>query len=83
MVSYRPRGTYFVTTDIRPLGWDDAERFCRELPHRAGVVSVPCGVFYDEPGAAERALVRWTFSKREPVLAEALQRLGEADLAAS
>ena len=83
MDAYRPRGTYFVTTDIRPLGWVDAERFCRELPHRAGVVAVPCGVFYDEPGPAERALVRWTFSKRESVLDEALQRLRRADLTGS
>jgi N-succinyldiaminopimelate aminotransferase len=78
--TYRPSGTYFVTTDIRPLGWPDAETFCRELPHRAGVVAVPCAVFYDTPGPAERALVRWTFSKRESVLDDALERLGGADL---
>ena len=46
-------------TDIRPLGWSDAGAFCRQLPHRAGVVAVPCAVFYDDPGPAERALVRW------------------------
>lgn len=81
--AHRPRGTYFVTTDIRPLGWDDATTFCRELPHRAGVVAVPCDVFYDQPGDAERALVRWTFSKRESVLTEALGRLHQADLTTS
>jgi N-succinyldiaminopimelate aminotransferase len=78
--AYRPSGTYFVTTDIRPLGWSDAESFCRELPRRAGVVAVPCGVFYDQPGPAEDSLVRWTFSKRENVLIEALDRLASADL---
>jgi N-succinyldiaminopimelate aminotransferase len=78
--AYRPSGTYFVTTDIRPLGWSDAESFCRELPRRAGVVAVPCGVFYDQPGPAEDSLVRWTFSKRESVLIEALDRLASADL---
>ncbi|MFL6182071.1 MAG: pyridoxal phosphate-dependent aminotransferase [Actinomycetes bacterium] len=77
---YRPQGTYFVTTDIRPLGWSDAGAFCRQLPHRAGVVAVPCAVFYDDPGPAERALVRWTFSKRESVLTEAIERLTNADL---
>ena len=27
-----PQGTYFVTTDIRPLGADDGIAFCRSLP---------------------------------------------------
>ena len=78
--AYRPRGTYFVTTDIRSRGWSDAGTFCRQLPHRAGVVAVPCAVFYDDPGPAERAMVRWTFSKRESVLTEAIKRLRNADL---
>ena len=73
--AFRPRGTYFVTTDVRSVGWDDALAFCRQLPHDVGVVGVPCSVFYADPGPAERALVRWTFSKRENVLREALARL--------
>ena len=53
-----PQGTYFVTTDIRPLGHDDGLAFCRELPHRCGVVAVPSAVFYDDKvaGASARAL---------------------------
>jgi N-succinyldiaminopimelate aminotransferase len=78
--AHRPRGTYFVTTDVRPLGWSDALSFCRALPERAGVVAVPCSMFYEAPGPAEQALVRWTFSKREPVLTDALNRLADADL---
>ncbi len=80
MTTYRPRGTYFVTTDIRSVGWDDALTFCRALPERAGVVAVPCSVFYESPGPAERAMVRWTFSKQEHVLQDALARLAAADL---
>ncbi len=80
LTTYRPRGTYFVTTDVRSVGWDDALVFCRALPERAGVVTVPCSVFYADPGPAERALVRWTFSKQEDVLRDALMRLGSADL---
>ena len=34
-------GTYFVTTDIRPLGESDGLAFCRALPERCGVVAVP------------------------------------------
>lgn len=83
LTTYRPRGTYFVTTDIRPLGWDDALAFCRDLPRRAGVVAVPCSAFYSDPGPAERALVRWTFSKQEHVLDEALARLAAADFSPS
>ncbi len=78
--TYRPRGTYFVVTDVRPLGWDDALTFCRSLPERAGVVAIPCSVFYEAPGAAESALVRWTFSKQEQVLQNALARLASANL---
>ncbi len=79
MTTYRPRGTYFVTTDVRSIGWDDALTFCRALPERAGVVAVPCSVFYQDPGPAEQALVRWTFSKQEDVLHDALARLAAAD----
>lgn len=81
LAPHRPRGTYFTTTDVAALGWASALDFCRALPQRAGVVAVPCSVFYDDPDAG-RTLVRWTFTKREHVLREALDRLGAADLAA-
>jgi N-succinyldiaminopimelate aminotransferase len=71
---FRPRGTYFVTTDIRPLGFDDGVEFCRMLPERCGVVAIPHQVFYDDVEAG-RPLVRWAFCKRPEVLAEALGRL--------
>ncbi|MFJ7237796.1 pyridoxal phosphate-dependent aminotransferase [Streptomyces olivaceus] len=71
---YRPAGTYFVTTDVRPLGESDGFAFCRSLPERAGVVAVPNAVFYDhrEEGAP---FVRFAFCKRAPVLEEAVGRL--------
>ncbi|WP_411091325.1 pyridoxal phosphate-dependent aminotransferase [Streptomyces sp. 049-1] len=71
---FRPAGTYFVTTDIRPLGESDGFAFCRALPERAGVVAVPNAVFYDhrEAGAP---YVRFAFCKRVPVLEEAVGRL--------
>ncbi|HEY7147604.1 MAG TPA: pyridoxal phosphate-dependent aminotransferase [Streptosporangiaceae bacterium] len=73
---YRPAGTYFVTTDIRGLGETDGVAFCRELPHRAGVVAIPSAVFYDHPDAG-RTQVRFAFCKRTEVLTEALARLGK------
>ncbi|WP_328911019.1 pyridoxal phosphate-dependent aminotransferase [Streptomyces sp. NBC_00234] len=72
---YRPAGTYFVTTDIRPLGGgDDGFAFCRALPERCGVVAIPNAVFYDhrEQGAP---FVRFAFCKRTEVLTEAVTRL--------
>ncbi|MFD9032544.1 pyridoxal phosphate-dependent aminotransferase [Streptomyces sp. NPDC059567] len=71
---YRPAGTYFVTTDIRPLGESDGFAFCRALPERAGVVAIPNAVFYDhqDEGAP---FVRFAFCKRLDVLEEAVSRL--------
>lgn len=71
---YRPRGTYFITTDITPFGEKDAYAFCRALPERCGVVAIPNSVFYDDPDAG-RSQVRFTFCKKDDVLREAVDRL--------
>jgi N-succinyldiaminopimelate aminotransferase len=71
---YRPAGTFFITTDVRPLGYADGVQFCKELPHRAGVVAIPSSVFYDNVEAAQ-SQVRFAFCKKQEVLAEALTRL--------
>jgi len=67
-----PEATYFAT--VRVDG--DGLAFCRELPHRVGVVAVPMSAFY-LPQHAElgRDLVRFAFCKRPEVLAEAVRRL--------
>jgi N-succinyldiaminopimelate aminotransferase len=72
---FRPQGTYFITTDITPLGEKDGIPFCLALPERCGVVAVPTAVFYDDPDAG-RNHVRFAFCKREDVLREAASRLG-------
>ncbi|MFD5404323.1 pyridoxal phosphate-dependent aminotransferase [Streptomyces griseorubiginosus] len=71
---FRTAGTYFITTDIRPLGETDGFAFCRALPERCGVVAIPNAVFYDhrEQGAP---FVRFAFCKRTGVLEEAASRL--------
>ncbi|MDT7846215.1 pyridoxal phosphate-dependent aminotransferase [Streptomyces justiciae] len=76
---FRTAGTYFITTDIRPLGAvlsqeGDGFAFCRALPERAGVVAIPNAVFYDhrEAGAP---FVRFAFCKQTGVLEEAVKRL--------
>jgi N-succinyldiaminopimelate aminotransferase len=69
-----PEGTYFITTDITPLGGRDGVEFCLALPERCGVVAIPAQVFYDDVEAGRR-LVRFAFCKRPEVLAEAVRRL--------
>ncbi|MER7759961.1 pyridoxal phosphate-dependent aminotransferase [Streptomyces sp. NPDC097619] len=72
---FAPAGTYFITTDIAPLGERDGFAFCRALPERVGVVAIPNQVFYDDKDAG-RTLVRWAFCKKDEVLVEAADRLG-------
>ncbi|MEU8521962.1 pyridoxal phosphate-dependent aminotransferase [Streptomyces sp. NBC_01216] len=71
---YQPRGTYFITADITPLGEKDGHTFCRTLPERCGVVAIPDSVFYDDPDAG-RSQVRFAFCKKDDVLHEAADRL--------
>jgi N-succinyldiaminopimelate aminotransferase len=72
-----PRGTYFVTVDIRPLRSDgDGFTFCRELPDLCGVVGIPNVVFYDRSHEHEgRHMVRFAFCKRPESIDEAVDRL--------
>ena len=69
-----PRGTYFMSTDVRPLGYSDGVEFCRDLPRRCGVVAIPHQVFYDRVDAG-KPYVRWAFCKSDDVLDEAISRL--------
>jgi N-succinyldiaminopimelate aminotransferase len=71
---FTPAGTYFVTTDIRSLGFSDGREFCLALPRRAGVVAVPNVVFYDNKDEG-RSLVRFTFCKQLDIIDEAVARL--------
>jgi N-succinyldiaminopimelate aminotransferase len=67
-------GTYFVVTDVTPLGFTDGAEFCWSLPERVGVAAVPVSVFCADPELG-RSLVRFAFCKRDEVLAEAASRL--------
>jgi len=72
-----PDGTYFVVTDVRPLGFDDSAAFSWGLPERARVTCIPVGAFCEHRGHADH-YVRWTFCKRHEVLDEAISRLRAA-----
>ena len=69
-----PAGTYFVMTDIRPLGYTDDLEFCRMLPEKIGVAAIPPSSFYVNQHEG-RHLVRWAFCKTDAVLDEGLRRL--------
>ncbi|CAM3687000.1 pyridoxal phosphate-dependent aminotransferase [Isoptericola cucumis] len=74
----RPQGTYFVIADGAPLGFDDGHELCRRLPDLAGVVGVPVSAFCRAGSTAAesmRSRVRFTFVKRQDVLADAVGRL--------
>ncbi len=69
-------GTYFVTTDFRPLGFNGTdEDFCRHITVEAGVTAVPVSAFYDRPSDAPRHFARFCFCKHDSTLDSAIQRL--------
>jgi len=68
------QGTYFVTTDFRPLGFNgDDAAFCRFITEQAKVTAIPVTAFYE--GAAPSHYARFAFCKKPEVLTEALARL--------
>jgi aspartate/methionine/tyrosine aminotransferase len=68
-------GTYFITTDFTPLGFNgDDVAFCRYLTEQVGVAAIPVSAFYEAPDAPRR-YARFAFCKRAEVLEEALARL--------
>jgi N-succinyldiaminopimelate aminotransferase len=71
------QGTYFLLTDVTPVGYDSGEQFCAELPSRAGVVAIPVAPFCDDLTVGQ-SWVRWAFCKRPEVLLEAVDRLRSA-----
>jgi N-succinyldiaminopimelate aminotransferase len=74
---YRADAGYFVQADVRPWGFADGVRFCRELPQRAGVVAIPTSAFYVGTDAPAW-LARFSFCKREASIRTAVEQLVRA-----
>ena len=70
-----PAGGYFVTLDVRDLGHDDGEAFCRWAPGALGVAAVPICAFVRDPDPSVRPLIRLAFCKPEPVIEAGVERL--------
>jgi aspartate/methionine/tyrosine aminotransferase len=73
---FRPRGAYYVMTDISAFGYDDDVSFANYLVQEIGVACVPGSSFYHDPRDGARQ-VRFAFCKRPETLDEAGQRLGK------
>ena len=70
-------GTYFITADYRPLGFEgDDVAFCRHITTEAGVTAVPVSAFYLS-GEVDH-FVRFCFCKQDQVLDAAIDRLERA-----
>jgi len=71
---FRPRGAYYVMTDISKFGFADDLAFTQHLVKEIGVAAVPGSSFYNDPkdGAHQ---VRFAFCKRDQTLDEAARRL--------
>jgi aspartate/methionine/tyrosine aminotransferase len=68
-------GSYFITTDFRPLGFTgDDVAFCRALTTEAKVTAIPVTAFYAGPNPPTH-YARFAFCKGDAVLREALARL--------
>jgi len=66
-------GSYFLSADIRPLGFADDAEFCRKLTIEAGVAAVPVSAFYEKN--PPRHYARFCFAKLDETLEEAVRRL--------
>ena len=71
---FRPRGAYYVMTDIRGFGFANDLEFVNHLVKDIGVATVPGSSFYSDArdGAQQ---VRFAFCKRDETLDEAGKRL--------
>ena len=69
-------GSYFVTADIRSIGFPgDDVAFCRQLTQEAKVTAIPVTAFYAGENPPNH-YARFAFCKNEGVLREALARIG-------
>ena len=73
---FRPRGAYYVMTDISAFGFSDDVAFARHLVEKIGVACVPGSSFYRNPRDGARQ-VRFAFCKKPATLDEAGARLAK------
>jgi L-glutamine---4-(methylsulfanyl)-2-oxobutanoate aminotransferase len=70
---FKPRGAYYVMTDISAFGFPDDVAFANYLVSEIGVAAVPGSSFYQNP-ADGRTHLRFTFCKTEKTFQAAAER---------
>jgi aminotransferase len=73
---FRPKGAYYVMTDISVFGFDDDVAFTKYLVSEIGVAAVPGSSFYGDPYDGKRQ-VRFAFCKRPETLNAAAEKLAK------
>ena len=71
---FKPRGAYYIMTDISAFGFPDDIAFAKYLVTEIGVAAVPGSSFYQDP-ADGRTHLRFTFCKTEKTFQAAADRL--------
>ena len=71
---YRPRGAYYVMTDISAFGFANDVEFAAYMVKDIGIACVPGSSFYKHPKDGSQQ-VRFAFCKKPETLDEAAQRL--------
>ena len=73
---FKPRGAYYIMTDISAFGFPDDLAFAKYLVKEIGVAAVPGSSFYQNP-ADGRTHLRFTFCKKESTFQAAAERLAK------
>jgi aspartate/methionine/tyrosine aminotransferase len=73
---FKPRGAYYIMTDISAFGFPDDVAFAKYLVKDIGVAAVPGSSFYRNP-ADGRTHLRFTFCKTEKTFLAAAERLSK------
>jgi aspartate/methionine/tyrosine aminotransferase len=71
---YRPKGAYYIMSDISDFGFVDDLSFIRHMIEKVGVAAVPGSSFFSDLNAS-RALIRFCFCKKYETLEKAGNRL--------
>jgi aminotransferase len=73
MTAYRPRGAYYIMTNVAGFHYRDDIEFTRHLIAEIGVAAVPGSSFYNSTLGSQQ--VRFAFCKRTETLGAAAERL--------
>ncbi|HXU47784.1 MAG TPA: aminotransferase class I/II-fold pyridoxal phosphate-dependent enzyme [Candidatus Binatia bacterium] len=73
---FKPRGAYYIMTDISAFGFPNDFAFAKYLVEEIGVAAVPGSSFFRDP-ADGKSILRFTFCKKEETLAAAAAKLAK------